>query len=103
ESSGTNLFDGMGRHDGYYTNKNGNSPVVTFGATGSIAGDSDTAVTINPTYGGFGVIPYSPTLAQSRFSIEAFVKTTVTDGNVVPMSDSYGGNGCWAQPRGGYW
>src|SRR5207249_2403942 len=42
ESSGTNLIDGNGLHDGYYTNKNGNTPVVSFGATGYIAGDSQT-------------------------------------------------------------
>jgi hypothetical protein len=103
ETSGTNIFDGMGRHDGYYTNQNGNSPPVMFGAGGVIASDPDTAVTFSPTYGGFAVIPASSALNPARFTVEAWVKTTNLGGNIAPASSSYGANGWWMQNIGGWW
>jgi Concanavalin A-like lectin/glucanases superfamily/Immunoglobulin I-set domain len=103
ETSGTNLFDGMGRHDGVYTNQNGTTPPVTFGAVGALSSDADTAVSFSPTYGGFGVVPYASTLNRNQFTVEAWVKTSVTDGNTVPMSSSYNNNGWWCRPNGGFW
>jgi len=103
ESSGTNLFDGMGRHNGFYTNQNNSSPPVTFGAAGALSADSDTAVTFLPSYGGFGVIPFSPALNPIKFSVEAWVKTSQTSGNFAAASSSYSPDGWWMQPNGGYW
>lgn len=76
ESSGTTMYDSMGRHDGVYTNLSG-SP-VTFGAAGAIVGNSDKAVTFDGTSASYGVVPYSSALNNTTLTIEAWVKTTDT-------------------------
>lgn len=84
ESSGTTLWDSMGRHDGIYTNVSG-SP-VTFGAAGAIVGSADTAVTFDGTSISYGLVPFSTKLNGARFAIEAWVKTSDTANVLCPVS-----------------
>ena len=78
ESAGaTVLHDSMGRHDGFYTNFTGGS-LPSLGASGAIAGSSDTAVTFDGTSVAFGQVPYADALNSQQFAIEAWVKTTDT-------------------------
>jgi len=77
ETSGTNMFDSMGRHDGTYTNEDGSS--VTLGVPGAIAGSSDKAVSFDGTSRNYGIIPYSEKLngiSPNTFTVEAWVKTS---------------------------
>jgi hypothetical protein len=101
----TNLIDGMGRHDGVYTNLLGTVPPVALGAAGALVGDPNTAASFTPAYQGVGLIPWSPTLNPNKSSIEAWVKTSVVNADgIVPFS-SYDGtaNGSWCQAIGGWW
>jgi hypothetical protein len=100
ETSGTTMWDAMGRHDGYYTNFNGVSP--TLGATGAIAGDPDTAVSFSGN-GGLGVVPYSAKLLPLQFTVEAFVKTTDTGTSMAPFSSRLGTLGYWMGTSSGWW
>jgi hypothetical protein len=99
----TELLDSMGRHDGYYTNLDGTLPPVALGAAGAIAGDANSAATFSPTTKGVGVIPFSMDLNTAKFSVEAWVKTTVVDGTLVPISSTFGSAGWWWQTTGGNW
>jgi hypothetical protein len=102
ETSGTIMFDSMGRHDGVYTNSSG-SP-VTLGAAGAIAGSSDKAVTFDGTSIAYGLVPYSAKLNAQQFSIECWVKTSDTVNNRVAVSSHSGnpvqGYGIWSVPAG---
>jgi len=84
ETSGADMFDSMGRHDGIYTNISG-SP-VTFGAAGAVVGSGDTAVTFDGTSMSYGVVPFSTRLNSPRFAIEAWVKTTDVTGTRCAVS-----------------
>ena len=42
----TNMFDGMGRHDGIYTNADGSGPLPTLGVTGALVNDTNTAAVL---------------------------------------------------------
>lgn len=97
ETGGTNLWDGMGRHDGYYTSLNGSVPPVTFGASGAVNNNPDTAITITPSRQGVGVVPYNPELNPNIYSVEVWVKTTVTTAEIYPLSCSY------TPEQGWYW
>ncbi len=102
ESPGTtNMFDGMGRHDGLYTNLNGTTPPIVLGASGALSSDADTAATF--ANGSLGIVPFSPDLNTPQFSVEAWVKTSVTGGSLVPLSSSFGANGFWEETIGGWW
>jgi len=101
--SSTNLFDSMGRHDGYYTNLNGSTPPVTLGVPGALSNDPDTAASFNPTYGGVGVIPWSAAMNTTKSSMEAWVKTTVLNGIVPFSSVDTNGNGAWCEAINGWW
>jgi len=92
ETGGTNLFDGMGRHDGYYTSLNGSVPPVTFGAAGALLSNPNPAVTFTPSKQGVGVVPYSPALNPNVYTVELWVKTTVIAGGQVPASTSFNGD-----------
>jgi len=96
----TNLFDAMGRHDGLYTNFNGQP--VTLGAAGALSNDPDTAASFGGS-GGLGVIPYSTQLNPQQYTIEAWVNTTINNGQLVPVSSSFGNNGWWIETIGGWW
>ncbi len=100
ESSGTNMFDGMGRHPGSYANANGTGPLPTLGATGVLINNPNTAASFASA--GIGLVPYSADLNPAQFSIEAWVNTTVTDGQ-APVSSSYGTGGWWMQSVSGWW
>ncbi|MCL4789693.1 MAG: immunoglobulin domain-containing protein [Verrucomicrobia bacterium] len=103
ESPGsTNLFDGMGRHDGFYTNATGSGPLPTLGVAGAIAGSASTAASFSSTGQGIGMIPYSADLNAAVFSVEAWVKTSVLTGQ-APLSSTFGNNGWWWQTTGGTW
>lgn len=101
ETSGTNMLDGMGRHDGTYTNANGGiAPLPTFGVPGIAAG-GDTAVSFTRN-GGIGIVPYSADLNSSvAYTYEAWVKTTDLSTFQVPFSsvDANGGK-WWAMATG---
>ena len=105
----TNMFDGMGHHDGTYTNANGVGPLPTLGATGALVNDTNTAASFSSTGQGIGIVPYSPDLNAPQYAIEAWVNTSVTDGQ-VPVSSSYSvttpsaiNGGSWIQSSGGWW
>jgi len=103
----TNMFDAMGRHDGVYSNLNGTVPPVQLGSAGALATNLDKCATFSPTYKGIGVAPFSADLNTSPWSIEAWVKTTVLNQNLVPVSSSFGasgaGGGEWLQSINGWW
>jgi hypothetical protein len=100
----TNMFDGMGRHPGSYTNASGTGPLPTLGVTGALVNDTNPAASFSSTDKGIGIVPFSPALNPSSFSIEAWVNTSVTDGQ-SPVSSSYGTGpaGCWMQSITGWW
>ena len=100
----TNMFDGMGRHDGTYTNADGSGPLPTLGVTGALVNDTNTAASFSSTDMGIGLVPYSPALNPAKFSVEAWVKTAVTNGQ-APVSSSYGNAavGWWMQSDNGWW
>ena len=58
----TNMFDGMGRHDGVYTNASGAGPLPTLGATGALVDNPNTAASFAASGQGLGLVPYSPDL-----------------------------------------
>jgi hypothetical protein len=100
----TNMFDGMGRHDGYYTNVNGTIPPVALGAVGVIQNESNTCASFSAS-GGVGVAPYSGALNPNQFSVETWVNTSVINNDTLaPISsvDTNGG-GYWVNTIGGYW
>lgn len=102
ESTGTtNMFDGMGRHDGLYTNLNNTTPPIALGAGGALSSDADTAATF--ANGALGIVPFSPDLNTPQFSVEAWVQTPTSGGDVVPLSSSIGANGFWEETIGGWW
>ncbi len=101
ETSGTTMFDSMGRHDGIYTNVSGNP--VTLGAAGVIKGSSDTAVSFDGS-ASFGTVPYSPSLQSSAFTLECWAKTTQVGATMCPASSrAPSGQGCWVFTSGGQW
>ena len=102
ETGSTNMFDGMGRHDGVYTNAEGGVTLPTMGATGALITNANKAATFSSTGKGIGMAPFSPDLNPGKFSIEAWVKPSVTTGQ-VPFSSSYGGGGCFLYENAGWW
>jgi hypothetical protein len=94
----TNMIDGMGRHLGIYTNATGSGPLPTLGVTGALVNDTNPAASFSSTDKGIGLVPFSPALNPSSFSVEAWVKTSVIDGQ-SPVSSSYGTGptGWWMQ------
>ena len=72
EASGTTLNDSSGNsHSGTYTS-------VTLGATGALAGDSDTAATFNGSSSHADVAYASWMGVTTALSVEAWIKTTAT-------------------------
>jgi len=98
----TYMFDGMGRHHGVYTNANGTGPLPTLGVTGALVANPNTAASFTSAGKGIGLVPYSPQLTPSKYSVEAWVKTTVTDGQ-SPVSSSYNNEGWWMASASGFW
>ena len=98
----TNMFDGMGRHHGTYTNASGTGPLPTLGVTGALVGDPNTAASFTSAGQGIGLVPFSAALNTPQYSAEAWVNTTVTDGQ-APVSSSYGTGGWWMQSSVGWW
>ncbi len=103
ESAGsTNLFDGVGRHDGIYTNINGAGSLPTLGVTGALIGNTNTAVSFNAS-GGIGLSPFSPQLNPGKFSVELWVRTTdLAQFGVAVTSGDAGGAWAW-YANGGNW
>ena len=103
EASGsTNMFDGMGRHDGIYTNATGSATLPALGVTGALLAGGNTAASFSSTDHGIGLVPYSAALNPQKFTIEAWVKTSVVNGQ-SPVSSSYGSGGWWMQSIDGWW
>jgi hypothetical protein len=94
----TNMFDGMGRHPGTYTNATGSGPLPGLGVTGALVNDTNPAASFSSTDKGIGLVPFSPALNPSSFSVEAWVNTAVITGQ-SPVSSSYGTGptGWWMQ------
>lgn len=99
----TYLVDGMGRHDGYYTNGNGTVPPVTLGVTGALIGNPNTAASISPTYKGVGVVPYSPALIPDQFTVEIWARTPLASSTLYALSSSWTNGGWYWRTTGGYW
>jgi hypothetical protein len=96
----TNLWDGMGRHDGYYTNLNGTVPPVSLGAAGI---GTNTAASFSNN-GGVGVIPFAVSINADKHTYEGWIKTTVLNQFMVPYSSSFNNNGVfWAEVPNGFW
>ncbi|HEX5222758.1 MAG TPA: LamG-like jellyroll fold domain-containing protein, partial [Verrucomicrobiae bacterium] len=72
----TNLIDSVGRHNGTYTNINGSGSLPALGVTGALVGNTNKAVSFDAS-GGIGLIPNSPQLSSGKFTVEAWVKTSV--------------------------
>ena len=72
------------------------------GVPGALLNDTNTAASFSSTSQGIGLVPYSPALNTAQFSAEAWVNTTVTDGQ-APVSDNYGTGGWWMQSVAGWW
>jgi hypothetical protein len=100
----TNMFDGMGRHPGTYTNASGAGPLPTLGVTGALLNDPNTAASFTSTGQGIGLVPFSPNLNTPQYSAEAWVNTSVMNAQ-APVSSSFGnaGVGWWMQSDGGWW
>jgi hypothetical protein len=104
ETSGTTMWDSMGRHDGVYTNYIGTP--VTLGVPGALAGSSDTAVSFaGGLNGSVGFVPYSPSLNLDAFSIECWARTTDTVSSMTCVSSREAGpHGYWLWTYpGGSW
>ena len=106
ETSGTTMFDSMGRHDGIYSNFNGTP--VTLGLPGAVGGSSDTSVSFDGTSVSYGYVPYAPILNNQSFTLECWVKTSVVgNANLVPVSSENSapaqGDWFWAAPSGSQW
>ena len=98
--SSTNLWDGMGRHDGYYTNVNGTVPPISLGAAGI---GTNSAASFSAS-GGVGVIPFAPALNGQKYTYEGWVKTPVLNQLLVPFSSHYANLGVyWAEIPTGFW
>ena len=93
----TNMFDGMGRHDGIYTNATGSGTLPTLGVPGALVGDPNTAASFSSTGMGIGLAPYSPAYTPAKFSTEAWVKTTLLNVNQAAFSLSFTNRGWWVQ------
>lgn len=107
ETSGaTNLFDAMGRHNGYYTNLSNSVPPVVLGVPGALVGDPNTAASFSGN-GGVGVIPYSPRLNPTKFTYEVWVRTTASaTPEISPLSSCSPTDGFWwgtSTSLGGCW
>ncbi|MCX6923926.1 MAG: hypothetical protein NT154_12070, partial [Verrucomicrobia bacterium] len=98
----TNMFDGMGRHNGIYTNASGGSTLPTMGASGALVSNPNPAASFSSTGQGIGLVPYSPALTPSKYSVEAWVNTSVLN-NQVPVSSSFNNAGWWMQSASGWW
>ena len=92
ESSGTTMYDAMGRHDGSYANLSGNP--VTMGVPGALAFSSDQAISLDGSRS-FGQVPYTPALNGSTFSLECWAKTTVLNETLCPVSSRANTKGEW--------
>jgi len=101
ESPGaTTMLDAMGRHYGYYTNVTGGA-APTLGVPGALLTNLNTAATFGA--GAVGIVPYSPILNQSPFTIEAWVRTPVLSGVEVPFAGSDASSGwAWANNAGNW-
>ena len=100
----TNMFDGMGRHDGVYTNAAGSGPLPTLGVPGALVGDPNTAASFSSTGMGIGLVPYSPALSPGKWSAEAWLNTTLLNVNQAAVSLSFtNGGGWWMQSASGWW
>jgi hypothetical protein len=100
-AASANMWDSMGRHDGYYTNFSG-SP-VTLGVPGALLNDPDTAVSFDGTSASYGVAPYSPALNAGSGTIECWVNTSASSQSGVAVSSQFGGDLASGVPGKGWW
>ncbi|MGA2656493.1 MAG: LamG-like jellyroll fold domain-containing protein [Verrucomicrobiota bacterium] len=91
-----NMWDSLGRHDGYYTNVSG-SP-VTLGVAGALVNDPDTAVSFDGTATSYGVAPYSAALNGASGTLECWVNTSVSSQSGVAVSSQFGDKGWFFSP-----
>ena len=95
----TNMWDSMGRHDGYYTNVSG-SP-VTLGVPGALLNnDPDTAVSFDGSSASYGVVPFSPALNAATGTIECWVNAAASFNSGVAVSSQFGLKGWFFAPTG---
>jgi hypothetical protein len=94
----TNLWDSMGRHDGYYTNVSGNP--LTLGVPGALVNDPDTAVSFDGTSASYGVAPYSAALNTETFTLELWANSTSVNNFGSPVSEQFGLKGFFFAPSG---
>ena len=94
----TNLWDSMGRHDGYYTNVSGTP--VTLGVPGALLTDSDTAVSFDGSSASYGVVPYSAALNAATGTIECWVNAGASLNSGVAVSSQFGDKGWFFAPIG---
>ncbi len=92
----TNMWDSMGRHDGYYTNASG-SP-VTLGVAGALLNDTDTAASFDGVSKSYGVVPFSPALGGVNGTIECWVKAGASFNSGAALSSQLDGQGWWFWP-----
>jgi hypothetical protein len=91
------MWDGMGRHDGYYTNLLG-SPPVALGVAGALLNDPDTAVSFDGASANYGVAPYSSALNGGTGTLECWVKTSASAQSGVAVSSQFGDKGWFFTP-----
>jgi uncharacterized repeat protein (TIGR01451 family) len=92
----TNMWDSLGRHDGYYTNVSG-SP-VTLGVAGALVNDPDTAVSFDGTSKSYGVVPFSAALNGASATMECWANTSVSSQSGVAVSSQFAGKGWFWGP-----
>jgi hypothetical protein len=92
----TNMLDGMGRHNGTYTNASGSGSLPTLGVPGALVNDTNTAVSFSSAAQAIGIAPFSPRLNSPQFTVEAWVNTPVPTGApIVPVSSTDANGGWW--------
>jgi len=92
----TNMWDSMGRHDGYYTNISGTP--VTLGVPGALLNESDSAVSFDGSSASYGVVPYSPALNAASGTLECWVNAGASFNSGVAVSSQFGSKGWFFAP-----
>jgi len=99
----TNMWDGLGRNDGFYTNLNSTTPFVSLGQPGALSSDSDTAAGFVSANQEFGYVPYSTSITPKELTVECWVYIPTYADNMAPVSSSFNDRGWFWSTSAGNW